>query len=269
MICLTGDVHHMGLKTRDQRYINGTELDSALKFLAIAENYGIKTTLFFTGKLFVEEKEGVKKLLKFKNLEIGGHNYYAFKPRLPFKIVNKLTGLKNGPYIFQNSEVKKTVETINRIIGIRIRSWRNHGYRNDRNTREILAKNGISYYSDEVTPAKANPYKEEGLTIIPVNVLPDHDYIYHGPQKKGYFDEGILKAGPFATGAMTVEQWLEVVKKQVEKIIETGGTATILAHPACMEIADNFLSFEKLCRFLGEYETVFMKEIRRLDLENV
>ncbi|MCP4146995.1 MAG: hypothetical protein GY757_04520 [bacterium] len=259
-ICLTGDVHHMGLKTRDQEYLEGTEMDSVFRFLEIAGEFGLKSTLFFTGKLFEEEQEKTGTLMTFKNLEIGGHNYYAFKPRLPFGIFKKLTGLKNGPRMYQNWEVAKTVKKINETTGIRIRSWRNHGYRHDRNTMEILVKNGIHYYSDQLAPGKIQPYKDKGITIFPINVLPDHDFIFHGHQTEATVNETVLRATPFACGAMNVNAWLNTVKRQVDSIIEKGGTATLLIHPACMDMIDRMESFKQLCLHLSQYKSCFMKD---------
>ena len=40
MICLTGDVHHMSLKTRDQAHLSGTEMEAALIYMKIARKYG-------------------------------------------------------------------------------------------------------------------------------------------------------------------------------------------------------------------------------------
>lgn len=68
-------------------------------------------------------------------------------------------------------------------------------------------------------------------------------------------------ASPFATRAMTIEQWLEIVKNQVKEIIDNGGVATILAHPACMEIADGFKTFKKICKFLSKYRNIRMNEV--------
>lgn len=245
MICLTGDIHHMGMKTLDQRYLTGTEADAALRFMDIADRYGLKATLFATGKLFPEDPRTMEKLTGYPNLEVGGHNYYAFKPRLPFKILKRVAGLANGPYFFQSHEVARTIRTITGTTGKPVLSWRNHGYRNDRNTAAILARQGIRFYSDEVAPEKSHPYRKNGLTIVPINVSPDHDTIAHG---------GL-------TAGSTVGQWLETVKGQIEAIAAGGGVATILAHPACMEIADDFKTFRQLAQYVSQYKSLFMNEL--------
>jgi hypothetical protein len=41
-----------------------------------------------------------------------------------------------------------------------------------------------------------------------------------------------------------------------------GGVATVLAHPACMQLADGFEAFERLCEALSAYETVHTSRVR-------
>jgi hypothetical protein len=260
MICLTGDVHHMSLKAQDQPFLKSSEMDAACHMLEIADSFGIKVTLFMTGKLFIEEKSKLDRLLSFKNLEIGGHNYFAFKPRLPFKVFKHM-GIRNGPYSFQSWEVKKTVQTLNSVTPSPIVSWRNHGYRHDKNTLDILAKHGIRYCSDLIDPDRFTPFYQKGIVMVPINVLPDHDYIYHGSLTKETVNNTFLKNTPFKTEAMSIDKWLERVLLQVKHIIDNNGIATILTHPACMEITDDFQVFTQLCKFLSNYKSFFMKEI--------
>jgi peptidoglycan/xylan/chitin deacetylase (PgdA/CDA1 family) len=264
VICLTGDVHHMSLKAKDQKYLKGTELDAALKYMQIANKYDIKATLFITGKCITEEPEKIEKLLRMKNLEIGGHNYYAFKPRLPFKIANRVFGVKNGPHFFQNWEVKKTLATITECTGNPVESWRNHSYRHDRNTVSILKKNGILFYSDYQDPDALTPYKKNNLNIVPINVLPDHDFVYHGSRIKGTIDERILLNTPFRSPACTIDQWFQKITDHILHIEEQGGLATLLIHPACMEVFDGFEVFNKICRFLAKYQNIWMNESSQL-----
>jgi len=264
MICLTGDVHHMGLNTKDQRYLGGTELDAGIKYLEICKQYGLKATLFITGKCFKEEPKKIDKLLQFANLEIGGHNYFAFKPRLPFKISNRVFGVKNGPYAYQNWEVRKTLQIISQNIVTRVVSWRNHGYRHDRNTLAILKKNGIRFYSDHLDPDAVKPYKENDMIIVPINVLPDHDFIYHGALTRGSIDESVLLNSPFQSSGCTIGQWLGRLKEMVLRVEDNQGLSTLLIHPACMEISDGFETFEKACQFLSRYANIWMNEAHLL-----
>lgn len=261
MICLTGDVHHSALRSNDLPYCKSTEIDAAWEYSRIANNFGLKVTLFCTGLCAKEAPELLKRLAKMNNVEIGGHNYFAFKPRMPFKLYYRLRGLKNGPYLFQAWEVRRTRRVLKEVTGSEIISWRDHGYRQDRNTRKILTTNGVRYCSDSLSNDRGQPKWNDGVIDVPINTIPDHDYVYHGGRQPGSFDEEPLRNSVFKTGAMAPADWLEKVKGQIIRIEEYGGVATILAHPACMEVMDDFKTFRKLCSFLSKFHSVKMNEI--------
>lgn len=261
MICLTGDIHHLTLKTLDQQYLSDSEADVASKYIEIAEYYSIKTTLFLTGKVVEEDKEAIIKLSGKKGIEFGGHTYAAFQPKLLYKLSYRFLGLHNGPRWLQANDIKKTIKVFKDHLNVKIRSWRNHAYRNDRNTPSLLLNNGIKCYSDIASPSYKKPFTKNGIVYVPINVLPDHDYMYHGNRRPGFFDETPLAKSNFKTTAMPPEKWLETVKKQVSEIVSAGGIATILAHPACMEIADGFVVFEQLCKFLSKFPSAHVCEM--------
>jgi len=261
MICLTGDVHDMSLKTKDQIYLSGTEVDSANRYLQIAEEHDVNITLFITGRCVDEEPSKIREISKNDNTELGGHTYNCFRPEILYKFSNKFLGLRNGPAFMQKRDIRKTISVFKTSLGLKPLSWRDHGYRHDRNTVRMLKKTGIRFFSDEVTPDCTRPFEIDDMCHVPINVLPDHDYIYHGSRMPGTFNENNLLSRPFRSKGMSVDDWFRVVKEQVKKITSSGGLATILAHPACMEISDNFKTFEHLCGFLSEYETIKMKDI--------
>ena len=261
MICLTGDIHHSSLNTRDFQYCKSSEIDLAFTMVKITQNYGLKITLFFTGLCAKESPELIAQIAGMHNVEIGGHNYFAFKPIKLFKYYHKLFGLRNGPFWYQDWEVRRTVHALGLVSGKPVVSWRDHAYRNDRNTRKILKKNGIIFFSDVLSNDYAQPSWNKGLIDVPLNTLPDHDYVYHGSRQPGTFDEARLLRKAFKTKAMTKEQWLERVKEDVQCIEARNGLATILAHPSCMEVFDNFYTFEKLCSFLTNYRSCKMRDI--------
>ncbi|KPJ64971.1 hypothetical protein AMJ44_11655 [candidate division WOR-1 bacterium DG_54_3] len=268
MICLTGDVHHMSMKGANQPYLQGTEVEAAERYLEIAGKFKIKSTLFFTGKCILEEYQKIKHLPSNFRLELGGHTYRAFKPRLPYKLSYRLLNRKNGPFFLQRHEIRKTVNIFKEFLDYNIVSWRDHAYRNDKNTPRLLKEAGIEYFSDIASPRILKPFLKDSLFYVPINVLPDNDYVYHGSRKPGSFNEDDLMKKPFQTKAMTVDKWLEKAQEQVKKIIDAGGISTLLVHPTCMEIADNFKTFGKLCHFLSQYETLFMREIGDQHVEN-
>ncbi len=261
MICLTGDVHHSSRNTDDLRFCRESEISAAKAASKIAENYGIKLTLFFTGKCVLEAPDLVRTIAGMEKIEVGGHNYDAFHWKRLFNLYYRLTGIKNGPYRYQAWDVRRTLAALQKVTADNILSWRDHGYRHDKNTREILACNNIRFLSDTLSAEGAQPKINQGIIDVPINTIPYHDYVYHGARQPGSFDEMPLKRSVFRTGAMTKEEWLERIKAQVRDIDGTGGIAVILAHPACMEVMDDFFTFEKLCGFISTFETVNMKDI--------
>ena len=254
-------MHDMSLKTKDQTHLSGTEVDSAHQYLQIAEEHDVNITLFITGRCVDEEPIRIREISRSDKTELAGHTYNCFRPAVLYKFSNKFLNLRNGPAFIQERDIRKTISIFKTELDHKPLSWRDHSYRHDRNTVRLLKKAGIRFFSDEVSPDLKCPYISDDLCHVPINVLPDHDYVYHGSRMPGSFNEDNLLSRPFKSKGMTINEWLKVVKAQVKKITSNGGLATILAHPACMEISDNFATFEKLCAFLSEYETIKMKEI--------
>ena len=270
MICVTGDIHHKGLNSDDLMFCRGSELDSGLIMAEIARDHGLSLTLFVTGRCAEEEPQKLRRLSQFSNVEIGGHNYFGFKPRRPFSIWERLTGLKNGPRIFQEWEVSKTLNLLGSTCGDTVVSWRDHGYRHDRNTASILAKKGIRFWSDALSKDGAQPFEQNGLWTVPINTLPDHDYVFHGDRTKDSVDPNVLLNTAFEIGPMNSIQWRELVIRQVGKLENKNidNLATLLCHPACMEVFDNFQTFEWLCQRLPVSRSIKMADIERLSKTN-
>ena len=264
MICLTGDVHHMSLNSRDQEYLRTTELDSALSYLEIAQRNSLKVTFFFTGRLGLEEGARFAQLKRFDNLEIGGHTFSAFRPRWFYAVSRRLLGLSNGPYFWQRRDIARTLAVLEACVEQRVVSWRDHAYHHDRHTMALLSEQGVRWVSDEVDMSAREPrYHPSGLISVPINVLPDHDYVYHGwltPERVRTQQQPGTHHRFYS-----VETWEEKVKEQVEQIVSDGGLATLLIHPACMEIVDGFRRFEALCEFLASFESVCMRDVKMGD----
>lgn len=227
----------------------------------ITEEYSIPVTLFFTGKCVKERPDIIKKIAAKSNVEIGGHNYFAFKPRFPFEMYQKIRKLKNGPYMLQLWEVKKTKNIFKKKCNVEISSWRDHAYRHDSNTRKILKRNNIKYFSDVLSKSGGQPKRNQGVIDLPINTLPDHDYVIHGARQLDTVNLEKLLKTHFETSLISKEEWLKRIFKEVEKITSQNGVATILTHPACMEVFDGFKTFKKLCDFLKDYKLCLMKNI--------
>lgn len=255
MICLTIDVHHMGLNGVDQRFLNTTETAACQRVLDVLEGLGLNVTMFISGRCVEQHPEEIADLISCPRVEVGGHNYRCFDPLLFYQLYGRVTGLKNGPYSVQNWDVKKTVRLLRDMTGEPLQSWRNHGYRGDRNTSEILAKNGVKVRSDANDLNSLLPFHDGHLTILPINTLPDHDHVDHGLVIERYaathkpFMRLIRKPAP---RRLSLEDWMENTLRRADTIVERGGIPTILVHPACMEAIDRFQTLRIFLKSLKE-----------------
>lgn len=263
-VCITGDVHHMSMGTRDQEYMDRTEVEAALEYAELAANYDVPVTLFCTGKCIAEERDLMERLAGMDNVELGGHNYWAFTTPVhdAWRAVEKVTGGRvgswNGPRPFQAWEVGRTVSAFANI-GADITAWRDHAYRHDGNTISILCDHGITHFSDAVGPDE-QVRREGGTTVVPVNTPPDHEHVYHAFRTSEFVAEDNFE-GPFGSDARQVDEWFDWVLDAVERHSADLEPATVLAHPACMDLADGLDTFEHLCRVLGERPTVTLSTI--------
>lgn len=132
-------------------------------------------------------------------------------------------------------------------------SWRDHAYRFDRNTVGILEACGIRALSNRKDPSALRPERTERMFSFPMNLPVDHDSIQHlPPRPRRRHHAGVLN---------TSDVWLGQVMERLPAIIEAGGVATLLVHPACMRIIDDFATFDRLCRFLSQFRCVTFREV--------
>lgn len=242
-VCVTGDVHHMSLGTREQSYLDGTEAEAAIEYARIAAEYEVPVTLFVTGKAAIEEPDRVQRLAAMDNVEIGGHNYWAFGTPL-HKAFKGLFGTWNGPRRFQSWEIRRTKQAF-ADLGIEITCWRDHAYRHDSNTASLLSEHGMTHLSDAVGPGE-RVHHEAGVTVVPINTPPDHEHLYHAFRTPEFVAKREF-GGPFGPESRDPEGWLDWVLGAVDERRAVGQPATVLAHPACMALGDDLSAFDRLC----------------------
>ncbi|MFC1868216.1 polysaccharide deacetylase family protein [Thermodesulfobacteriota bacterium] len=238
----------MSLKPRHQGLEDGrvSETDCLQKYLNIAKKHELKVTLFLTGKLVVEESGRLKEMIDPERVEVGGHTYAAFRPKIIYGTASRILRLSNGPRFIQKRDIRLTMEIIEKILDTRVVSWRDHAYRHDRNTYELLGGNGIRFVSDEVSVLNADGhFLSDNIYVVPINTTPDHENLPHGGQEAKY----------------SAATWVDQILKEVRHLSEQGAVAVILAHPACMYVEDRFVSFKRLCEGLRKYPSCFMKEV--------
>jgi hypothetical protein len=253
-IVLTGDVHQW-IDSSDRAYANETECALALEYVRIAGRHGLKVTLFLTGLAIIEDTASVSALLAEENIELAGHGWDSFRPPWRYRVLNKLFDSPHGSNGMQARMVRRTCATIDRATGQQVHSWRNHAYAFDANTPDVLADAGIRVWSDAVEPDCVGPYAHRsGITILPINTTPDHEHIYHGGQT--------VETVPAARRPQynDPQSWREGVLLQAEAIVARGGVATILAHPLCMKVIDDWRTFEWLCSSLSRYPSLWAAE---------
>jgi hypothetical protein len=256
MVCLTGDVHQRSYRGTDTSYSSQTEVELAEKYCDIAQKYGIKVSLFFTGRACKEEPKKVKIIGNLSHCEIGGHTFAAFRDPLS-RIFKKVYGTPWGTTAHQFRDIQRTIASIQQVTGQRIQTWRNHSYVRTADTDRMLQSCGICAVSDEVSDSKTSAeWMTPRFRSVPMNVLPDHEHVLHGK-----YQHGITRPDRL-THRVTIAEWAALVKTRIRDICEYGGTATVLAHPLCMEVADGMTIFEDLCRYMQRFPTIWISEVR-------
>jgi len=263
MICLTIDIHHMSLDTPDQKRLKGfTESDIAAEFIRMARDRGIKLTCFVTGRLVREEPIDVYR--NFDNIEIGGHTYNAFEPQLFHRITKKLLGTYCGPSWYQERDIRNTVRAIKEKLNIEIKSWRDHAYFNDKNTRTILNKYGIKVLSDGVSRDQAFPVQDEsGVYDFPINILPDHEHLFHSDRNPASVKRWVGRyrwSDAFGSESYNINKWYEIVEGQIKKRETSSEIGLMLVHPVCLYLCDEYKTISKLLNLARDYKTIFLKD---------
>jgi peptidoglycan/xylan/chitin deacetylase (PgdA/CDA1 family) len=250
-VVLTGDVHHW-ISSADRRHTNESETAISVQYARIAARFGLKVTLFFTGRALRDDAADAQALLSMDTVEIAGHGWDAFTPRWLYGPLRRLSGSPHGYAAWQRHNIARTRAVLERFSGEPIRSWRNHGYVHDVDTPRLLAEAGVVTWSDYIDRARLHPYRHQsGVVVLPVNTLPDHENMYHG-------DRTVATLG--AVPALDPSAWCASVLEDVELVVAQGGVATILAHPMCMKVVDDWATFEVLCEGLAGRRTLFAVE---------
>jgi len=279
MICLTGDIHHMSLGINDQAFIpdrGDTEAAIACRFLELVESRGLKVTFYVTGMTLEQEWPAIAPIAGSPLVEMGGHTYAGLPRPLGARLRSFLTGRRSvshasshGSAAAQERDVRRMIAVAQRRTGRRIICWRSHGLVTDRHTYPILARNGIRFLSDELSWTKVLPERTpEGLVSHPMNVIMDHDHIYHAHRTREYVQRQKLAGGGYAADpdreSYCVDEWAQIVLRQVTEIESRGGLATVLMHPLCMYLADRFAAAGRLLDAFSRSETIWASETGRM-----
>lgn len=256
MICITGDVHHE-YDAPEQQLYEGTELEAAQEYVEISSRYGLDVTLFLTGKSVRTEPENVRALSNRDNVEIGGHTWSAFRPQwLHQTCFKRLFGTKYGPKPFQRMDIWRTLRVLRDTLGEPVHSWRTHSYASTSSTYEILSGSQVRAVSDikEKEIIRPQSYDSYDLVEFPINVITDHEHIYHGARTHASVQENIDNGwtDTFGPESYLIEEWSDIVIDGIERVQEKNGISTLLVHPGCMKVADDMTQFERICSHIEE-----------------
>lgn len=269
MICLTGDIHHMSLGTGNQAHCDITEVDVARRYLDMLKEAGVNVTLFITGKCFAEEWETTRFLCETPLVEVGGHNYSAFKPELWHRVSKKITGSYNGPAWYQRRDAVKTIDIIRNKTGRTIRCWRNHMYMHGPFTETVLAGCGIGVCSDGVVRDSKGPSRHAtGLLNFPLNVMPDHEHLYHAERTPEWVEHWVKRynwSDDYGPQSYHIEEWTDRVLEELKQHEEHCIVSNMIIHPITLYLCDRLASFQRILAFLAAHETVHMSRACGLD----
>jgi peptidoglycan/xylan/chitin deacetylase (PgdA/CDA1 family) len=262
MICLTGDIHHMSLKTGNQAHCDTTEVRVAQRYLKMLEEAKVKVTFFITGKCLAEEWDDIKFLCDHPLVEVGGHTYTAFKPDLWHRISKKINGSYNGPAWYQRWDTRRTVDIIQRKTGKKIACWRNHMYMHGPYTEQVLYENGIKICSDGVKRDANGPMAHPtGILNFPLNVMPDHEHLYHAertPEWVAWWVRRYNWSDDYGPQSYYIEEWTDRVCEELRQHEAAGIVSNMLIHPITLYLCDRLRSFERILEILATHETVHM-----------
>lgn len=263
MICLTGDIHHSSLRTGNQQHCDIPEARVAARYLRMLEEARVHCTFFVSGRSFLEDWADVRRICESEWVEIGGHTWNCFEPAWAHRIAKKVHGSYNGPTWFQMLDIRRTREIARRISGRTIWSWRNHMYMHGENTDKALAQCGIRFCSDGVQADAMGPkWHPDGLFHFPINVIPDHEHLYHAERTPMWVANWRRRYGfrdDFGPESYYIDEWTDLVLDDLRRNEARGAVSNLIIHPITMYLCDGFRSFRRILDFIASKNTVQMQ----------
>ncbi len=265
MICLTGDIHHSSLRTGNQRHSDITEIACARRYLGLLEEAGVKVTFFVSGLSFVEEWEDLRPIAEHPLVELGGHNFRCFEPAIVHRVSKKLLGSYNGPPSLQRRDARRTIDVIRARTGRTVRLWRNHMYMHGPFTEGVLREAGIVLCSDGTDRDAMGPVKHPaGVYNFPLNVIPDHEHLYHAERTPEWVARWQKRYGwtdDWGSDSYGIEEWVDIALDDLRRNEARGAVSNMIIHPITMYLCDGFRGFRRLLDYLSSRETVHLSEV--------
>jgi peptidoglycan/xylan/chitin deacetylase (PgdA/CDA1 family) len=265
MICLTGDIHHQALGTGNQQHCEHTEVDIARRYLDLLRNAGVKVTFFVSGRTFVDQWDELRPIVTDPLVEVGGHNFDCFQPAIVSRVWKKIDGSYAGPAWMEQRDVDRTMAVIRNKTGRDIRVWRNHMYMHGPRTLKILASRGIIACSDRVSATATRPaWTEHGIAEAPINVIPDHEHLFHAERTPEWVARWQARYGwkdAFGSDSYHIEQWADLVLEQLAANEARGAVSTMIIHPITMWLCDRFRAFERILEYVASRQSAHLGDV--------
>ena len=264
MIVLTGDLHHQSLDTGNQRHCAFSEIEIAGRYVELLRRYRVKATFFVSGMTFRDQWSELAPIASEPLVELGGHNFDCFEPALVHRVWKKLGKGYPGPEWMERRDVERTISVIRERTGRRIRLWRNHMYMHGPNTNRVLAECGMVACSDVVSADAMGPrLLPEGLYEVPINVIPDHEHLYHAERTRewvAWWQRRYNWSDAFGSDSYEIGDWTELVLAQLRANEARGAVSTMIIHPITVWLCDRFASLERILAYLATRQTVHLGE---------
>lgn len=287
MIFVTGDVHDPAMGGADQAWLarHGLpdEVACAEKFARIAERHGVPVTLFLTGRCAPAAPDALRRLAANPLVELGGHTWNGLQPAWRHMLRERRDGSFYGSAPAQRADVTRTLGALGAAAGRPITLWRTHAFRGDRVTLEVIEDQGVRVVSDRVDPEGRIEHVGRRLVSVPVNTPVDHDHMLHGAFTRSWVErDAEIRADPraalrrpwqgrnLARGAKELVKrglglpaprpsadrrdpaaWWRWTREALDQRLAARGFATLLLHPACMEIVDGMALLDTIFRELA------------------
>lgn len=132
-------------------------------------------------------------------------------------------------------------------------------------TYDVLQACGIKVCSDTVSATAAGPsWAGDGLIELPINVIPDHEHLYHAertPEWVAWWQQRYGFRDAFGSESYRVDQWADIVLSQIEANEARGALTTMILHPITMYLCDRFASARRILDRVRSAETVHASEV--------
>ena len=138
-------------------------------------------------------------------------------------------------------------------------------YMHGPHTETVLSDCGIGICSDGVDRYSTGPrWHEAGIFNFPINVMPDHEHLYHAertPEYVRWFVERYRWRDDYGSESYHVEEWTDRVVDELLDHERHGVLSNMLIHPITLYLCDRFKAFRRILDVLSSTRTVHMSDV--------